>query len=95
MSSTRNQQHGRAAANEEQENLLTTKEAAHVLRVHAKTLVRWRGQGGGPDFEVLGARTVRYRRRDIARYLNHRTYRHTSEYGVNPKRLYRAKKRDA
>lgn len=41
--------------------LLSTKEAAHLLGVSPRTLEGWRLDGLGPAYTRLGARTVRYR----------------------------------
>ena len=34
--------------------LLTTPEAAALLRVNPQTLYRWRRRGGGPDYTTVG-----------------------------------------
>lgn len=52
--------------------LLTTKEAAEVLRVSAISLHRWRGQGKGPKFIELG-RKIYYRPGDLDAYLDEMT----------------------
>lgn len=49
--------------------MLTTKEAASVLGLTEKTLVNWRGRGGGPRWIKVGLRAVRYRRDDVTAFL--------------------------
>ncbi|QWV97455.1 helix-turn-helix domain-containing protein [Geomonas nitrogeniifigens] len=51
--------------------LLTTQEAAEILRVKESTLEQWRWQGRGPQFVKLG-RLVRYRLADLEAYLAER-----------------------
>lgn len=50
------------------ERLLTEDQAADILRVSPRTLQGWRQRGDGPPWVKLGA-TVRYRRRDLRRYI--------------------------
>ena len=73
----------------ERERLLDTKTAAKILGVHHNTLVKWRTKGGGPDFEVLGSRTIRYSPRALMRYRERRTFNNTANRGANPTTLYR------
>ncbi len=61
--------------------LLTTKEAARLLKVSTRTLIRWRKYGLGPRcFDLLGgkARRPRYRYplQDIDRYMQGETNTH-------------------
>lgn len=51
--------------------LLTTREAAEVLRVKESTLEQWRWQGRGPQFIKLN-RSVRYRLADIEAFVEGR-----------------------
>lgn len=63
-------------------DLLTTDEAAQLLAVAPKTLRKWRYTGGGPMAVKLGpSRTspVRYRRRDLERWLSQRVESRTHE----------------
>lgn len=83
----------RTTQNDERESLLDTKKSAKFLNVNPKTMIRWRMQGIGPQFIRIGARTIRYRLRDLERWLERRTYNNTAAYGVNPDQLYREKKR--
>ncbi len=50
--------------NEYPETLLTTQQAAWLLRVSRKTLERMRVEGRGPRFVKIG-RSVRYRQSDL------------------------------
>lgn len=55
------------------EDLLTTKEAARVLKIGPGTLANYRVSGGGPPFYKLGhgrRAPVRYRRRDLHQWLD-------------------------
>lgn len=55
------------------DDLLTSKEMAHLLRVSVSTLERWRLAGTGPIYIKLGLgkrAKVLYRRSDAASYLN-------------------------
>ena len=53
--------------------LLTTQEAAQLLRLKPCTLDRWRHTGNGPKFVKVGGRAVRYLRKDLEDFLVHRT----------------------
>lgn len=46
-------------------NLLTTREAAVVLRVNHKRLERWRMTGEGPAYVRMTSKSIAYRRCDI------------------------------
>lgn len=50
------------------DELLTTVEVAQYLRIRVNTLEQWRSRGKGPAFVRVGRR-VRYRRREIDRWL--------------------------
>ncbi|QNK52349.1 helix-turn-helix domain-containing protein [Dermacoccus sp. PAMC28757] len=49
--------------------ILTTAEAAEVLRVPVGTLRYWRHQGTGPKSFKLGAKRVAYMRDDVEAWL--------------------------
>jgi len=51
------------------ERLLDSKEAATVLGCTQAALALWRKQHRGPTYIRLGMRLVRYRARDLARWL--------------------------
>jgi len=54
-------------------DLLTPEEAAELIRIETDTLNKWRFEGRGPRFIKLGS-SVRYRRSDLATYLDQQTY---------------------
>lgn len=58
--------------------LLKTSEAAALLRLSKRTLERHRAAGSGPLFISLG-RSIKYRCRDLAAWIDARSYRSTSE----------------
>lgn len=59
--------------------LLTTTEAARVLRLSPQTLATWRCRGDGPKFVRLGKRRVLYLRADLERWVAEGVRRCTSE----------------
>jgi excisionase family DNA binding protein len=59
--------------------LLTTKEAARLLKVSSAFLERDRWAGARIPFIKVGARAVRYRLSDLERYLEGQVRRFTSE----------------
>jgi len=58
--------------------LLTTHEAARLLKVSTKTLERMRVEGTGPAFCKAG-RSVRYRMQDLTAWLESHRFTSTSE----------------
>ena len=58
--------------------LLTGREAAALLRLSERTMERHRAAGTGPQYIALG-RAIRYRRRDLAQYIEHAARHSTSE----------------
>ncbi len=56
------------------ETLLTTEQAAWLLRISRKTLERMRVEGRGPRFVKIG-RCVRYRQRDLLTWITTNTHR--------------------
>lgn len=54
------------------ERLLTTQQAAELLGLSEQTLRNWRTTGGGPPAVKVG-RNVRYRGRDLERWLDEHT----------------------
>lgn len=52
------------------DNLLTVAEAAKLLGLKVSTLNNWRSRKKGPQYVVLGARTIRYRHRDLEAFIN-------------------------
>lgn len=61
--------------------LLLTQEAADLLRISQKSMIRMRQRGEGPRFVKLNRRIV-YDVADLESYVAHRKYRSTSEYGA-------------
>jgi predicted DNA-binding transcriptional regulator AlpA len=60
--------------------LLTTEEAAQLLRLSSRSLERRRLDGTGPKFlRMGGGRAIRYRRADLLLYLDQSVRMSTSE----------------
>jgi predicted DNA-binding transcriptional regulator AlpA len=53
---------------------LTEREFCELYQVPARTVVRWRKEGGGPAFVRLGPRHIRYRLADTEAWALARTY---------------------
>jgi predicted DNA-binding transcriptional regulator AlpA len=60
------------------DTLLTGREAAALLRLSERTMERHRTAGTGPRYIALG-RAIRYRRRDLADYIERSVSHSTSE----------------
>ncbi len=60
--------------------LLTTREAARVLKTRPSCLENWRWRGEGPPFVKIG-RMVRYRPEDLSSWAEERLRRSTSDPG--------------
>jgi hypothetical protein len=72
------------ASNKPSHTFLTTGEAAHFLRLSARTLERFRVEGTGPRYTKAGPGVrarVLYRRSDLEGWLNSFQYDSTSQYG--------------
>jgi excisionase family DNA binding protein len=63
--------------------LLTTEEAAAVLRCSESSLNKWRVTGNGPRFVRVGSR-VRYSRADLADFIADQTRTSTSQAASPP-----------
>jgi hypothetical protein len=50
--------------------LLAEREVASLLKVNRATLRRWRGRNAGPRYLRLGPKLIRYRRDDLALFLD-------------------------
>ena len=61
------------------DELLTSVELAHALKVSDRLPETWRLQGIGPKFIRAGGRRVLYRWSDVIQYLTARSYSSTSE----------------
>lgn len=59
--------------------LLNETEAADILCYSVRALQNWRHRGGGPDFVKVSARSVRYRRADLDKWIADRTVSSTSQ----------------
>lgn len=58
------------------EVLLTTDEAAALMRLNPKTLKKWRHMKQGPPYASIGRRIV-YRRRDVQAFIDNHFDRRT------------------
>ena len=66
--------------------LLKASDVAELLGISENSLARWRCQGGGPVFcKLRGGRTgfIRYRVRDVERFLELSARASTSDQGEN------------
>jgi hypothetical protein len=73
-----------AQADAQDDDNFTTKRLADWLEVSTQTLEIARSKGTGPPYWRLGNR-VRYRRKDVIKWLEERTHRHTAEYRGKPR----------
>jgi len=55
------------------DRMMPPEEVAELLGVSEAALRKWRAEGAGPPYVRLGYRTVRYRHRDVMRFLRVRT----------------------
>jgi len=58
--------------------MMTETEAAELANLSVKTLRNWRLKGGGPTYAKLGS-LVRYRRRDLASWVDRNLTQSTSQ----------------
>ena len=63
--------------------LLKEADAAHFLKMSARTLQGYRLRGGGPNFIRISHRAVRYRRKDLLQWVEDRVRTSTSDMGGN------------
>jgi predicted DNA-binding transcriptional regulator AlpA len=63
-----------------QEELLTSDESAHVLRLSPSTMEAWRLRGKGPKFLKLGRRVL-YKRSSLEEFMAERERASTSDRG--------------
>ena len=61
---------------------MTEKEAALYLGHSVRTLQKWRGIGGGPEYVRVSARSIRYTRRLIQEWMERRIVANTSRGGT-------------
>ncbi|WP_233417173.1 helix-turn-helix transcriptional regulator [Halovulum marinum] len=59
--------------------LVDEREAASILCYSVRALQNWRHRGGGPRFVKVSSRSVRYRRTDLAAWVEERLVSHTSQ----------------
>ncbi|MFN4311254.1 MAG: helix-turn-helix transcriptional regulator [Ferrovibrio sp.] len=55
--------------------LLTTKEAARLLRVDPQTMFRWRKDGTGPAYIRVAQTIIRYREIDLIWFIDNNRHR--------------------
>lgn len=51
------------------EDLITTKELADRLGIARGTVQNWRSQKSGPPYKRIGAKAIRYRLKDVLRWM--------------------------
>ena len=61
--------------------LLTPPEAARLLHLSERALENWRHRGGGPVFDRVSGRCIRYRRGDLLAWIGERLRVSTSDPG--------------
>lgn len=66
-------------------HLLDTGEAAELLGLSARTLQDWRLRGVGPRYIRLSSKAVRYRPRELARWIIAKEVQSTSDRGLDTK----------
>lgn len=64
---------------EDTDPLMDEREAASILCYSVRALQNWRHRGGGPDFVKVSARSIRYRRSDLEKWIASRTVSNTSQ----------------
>jgi predicted DNA-binding transcriptional regulator AlpA len=68
--------------------LLTQREAADLLRLNERTLIRLRVSGGGPKYVRIGkTKAVRYRQEDVQSWLASKLIGSTSEEPDLPRQI--------
>ena len=68
-----------AQLGDDDDHLLTTHQVAEVLAVSVGWLEGLRSSGGGPDYEKLSPKIVRYRRSKLKLWLDERSRLRTSK----------------
>lgn len=59
--------------------LVDEREDASILCYSVRALQNWRHRGGGPEFVKVSARSIRYRRADLEKWIAARTVSSTSQ----------------
>lgn len=62
-----------------QSTLVDEREAASILCYSVRALQNWRHRGGGPLFVKVSSRSIRYRRCDLAKWVEERIVSNTSQ----------------
>jgi hypothetical protein len=62
------------------DDLLTTEQLAALLGVSTQWLEIRRCKGGGPEYESLSPRVIRYTRGKVKKWLRQRSHKWTKEY---------------
>lgn len=73
------QQTSQSSGQPDPNRLMNENEAADVLCYSVRALQNWRHRGGGPDFVKVSARSIRYRRADLNKWIADRTVSNTSQ----------------
>lgn len=66
------------------EEAVDTRAASKMTGVPVQTLETWRSRGGGPKFLKLGAKTVRYQRRELLDWMVRRQCSRTADVSNKP-----------
>ena len=74
-------EHSPAREHNQQQQFLTERETAKLLRVSARTLQRWRLTGDGPPFCAFGGRRL-YGRGDVMSWAEAQRRQSTSDPGT-------------
>lgn len=61
------------------DRLINETEAADFLGYTIRALQNWRVRGQGPRFIKVSARSIRYRRRDLIRWIEEHCFENTTE----------------
>lgn len=61
------------------DQLLTEKEAAALICYSPRALQNWRVRGGGPAYVKVSARSIRYQRRDVLKWIEDRKQLNTAQ----------------
>lgn len=61
------------------DELLTETQTSRLINYSPRTLAAWRYRGGGPPFVRVSATSVRYRRADVRKWIESRTFGSTRD----------------
>lgn len=65
--------------NVDPDTLLNENQAAEILNFTVRALQKWRCVGGGPNFIKISGRGIRYRRKDLSKWVGDKTTSKFSE----------------